>query len=90
MNKEEFAVDEKTYENQDGLVIKIIFSNLGRRYKKIGNNLYLMLEKETTKLEDSLCNDLFSHFEQQISILEKLAEATDPTTDRRRVSFQNT
>ena len=54
MNKEEFAVDEKTYENQDGMIIKIIFSNLGRRYKKIGNNLYLMLEKETAKLEDSL------------------------------------
>ena len=54
MNKEEFAVDEKTYENQDGMIIKIIFSNLGRRYKKIGGNLYLMLEKETTKLEDSL------------------------------------
>ena len=52
MNKEEFAVDEKTYENQDGMIIKIIFSNLGRRYKKIGNNLYLMLEKETTKLEE--------------------------------------
>ena len=28
------------------------------------------------------CNDLFSRFEQQTSILEKLAEATDPTTDR--------
>ena len=28
------------------------------------------------------CNDLFSHFEQQTSILEKLAEMTDPTTDR--------
>ena len=54
MNKEEFAVDEKIYENQEGLVIKIIFSNLGRRYKKIGNNFYLMLEKETSKLEDSL------------------------------------
>ena len=54
MNKEEFAVDEKTYENQDGMIIKIVFSNLGRRYKKIGNNLYLMLEKETAKLEDSL------------------------------------
>ena len=54
MNKEEFAVDEKTYENQDGLMIKIIFSNLGTRYKKIGNSLYLMLEKETAKLEDSL------------------------------------
>ena len=34
MNKEEFAVDKKTYANQDGLVIKIFFSNLGRRYKK--------------------------------------------------------
>ena len=54
MNKEEFAVDEKTYENQDGFKIKIIFSNLGKRYKKIGNILYLMLEKETAKLEDSL------------------------------------
>ena len=29
-----------------------------------------------------MCNDLFSRFEQQTSILEKLAEATDPTTDR--------
>ena len=28
------------------------------------------------------CNDLFSRFEQQTSIQEKLAEATDPTTDR--------
>ena len=27
------------------------------------------------------CNDPFSRFEQQTSILEKLAEATDPTTD---------
>ena len=36
------------------MIIKIIFSNLGRRYKKIGNNLYLMLENETAKLEDSL------------------------------------
>ncbi|KAK4706468.1 hypothetical protein R3W88_033976 [Solanum pinnatisectum] len=54
MNKEEFAVSEKTYENYDGLKIKIIFSNLGRRYKKIGNQLYLMLEKEELKLEDSL------------------------------------
>ena len=54
MNKEEFAIDEKTYENQDGLKIKIIFSNLGRRYKKIGDQLYLMIEKETARLEDSL------------------------------------
>ena len=28
------------------------------------------------------CNDLFSRFEQQTSIQEKLEEATDPTTDR--------
>ena len=27
-----------------------------------------------------ICNDLFSHFEQQTSILEKQAEATDQTT----------
>uniref|UniRef100_A0A0V0H2Q5 Putative ovule protein n=1 Tax=Solanum chacoense TaxID=4108 RepID=A0A0V0H2Q5_SOLCH len=54
MNKEEFAIEEKTYENPEGLKIKIIFSNLGRRYKKIGENLYLMIEKETVRLEDSL------------------------------------
>jgi len=54
MNKEEFAIDEKTYENQDGFKIKIIFSSLGRRYKKLGENLYLMVEKETVSLEDSL------------------------------------
>ena len=30
----------------------------------------------------SECNDPLSHFEQRTSILEKLAEATDPTTDR--------
>ena len=28
------------------------------------------------------CNDLFSRFEQQILILEKQAETTEPTTDR--------
>ena len=33
------------------------------------------------KFEQS-CNDLFSRFEQQTLFLEKLAEATDPTTDR--------
>ena len=54
MDKEEYAIDEKTYENYDGLKIKIIFSNLGKRYKKIGNNISLMLEKETVKLEDCL------------------------------------
>ena len=45
MNKEEFIIDEKIYENHKGLKIKIVFSNLGRRYKKIGEHLYLMLEK---------------------------------------------
>lgn len=30
----------------------------------------------------NLCNDLFSRLEQQTPILEKLAEATDPTMDR--------
>ena len=54
MNKEEFAISEKTYENYDGLKIKIVFSNLGRKYKKIGDQLYLMLEKEELKLEDTL------------------------------------
>ena len=29
-----------------------------------------------------VCNDPFSRLEQQTSILEKLAEATDPTTER--------
>ena len=47
MNKEEYAVDEKIYESLHGLKIKVIFSNLGRRYKKIGNTMCLMLEKET-------------------------------------------
>ena len=41
MNKEEFIIDEKTYENHEGLKIRIVFSNLGRRYKKIGEHLYL-------------------------------------------------
>ena len=46
MNKEEFIIDEKIYKNHERLKIKIVFSNLGRRYKKIGEHLYLMLEKE--------------------------------------------
>lgn len=54
MNKEEFILEEKTYVTPEGLNITIIFSNLGRRYKKIGNNLNLMLEKESAKLEDNL------------------------------------
>ena len=31
MNKEEFIIDEKIYENYEGSKIKIVFSNLGRR-----------------------------------------------------------
>ena len=31
---------------------------------------------------ESLCNDLFSHFEQQILFLEKQAQTTKPTTER--------
>ena len=54
MNKEEFTIDDKTYKNHEGLKIKIVFSNLGRRYKRIGEHLYLMLEKEESKLEDKL------------------------------------
>ena len=54
MNKKEFIIDEKIYENYEGSKIKIVFSNLGRRYKKIGEHLYLMLEKEELKLEDKL------------------------------------
>ncbi|XP_070021929.1 uncharacterized protein [Nicotiana sylvestris] len=42
-NAESSYNDEKLYDKQRG-----------RRYKKIGNNLNLMLEKETVKLEDSL------------------------------------
>lgn len=47
MNKEEYAIDKKIFENYEGLKTRIIFSNLGRRYKKIGDNLSIMLEKET-------------------------------------------
>jgi len=54
MNKEEFIIDEKIYKNYEGSKIKIVFSNLGWRYKKIGEHLYLMLEKEELKLEDKL------------------------------------
>ena len=50
MNKEEFIIDETIYENHEGLKIKIVFSNLGRRYKKIGEHLYLMLEKKRIKI----------------------------------------
>ena len=46
MNKEEYAIDDKIFENYEGLKIRIIFSNIGRRYKKIGDNLSLMLEKK--------------------------------------------
>ena len=54
MNKEEYAIEEERYMSQKGLKIIIVHSNLVRRYKKVGDQLYLMLEKESTKLEDSL------------------------------------
>ena len=50
MNKEEFAVDEKTYENQDGMIIKIIFSNLGRRCKKNRKQSILDVRKRNSKI----------------------------------------
>ena len=36
----------------------------------------------STCIKEVICNDLFSHFEQQILFLEKQAETTEPTTDR--------
>ena len=43
---------------------------------------YIVWEKgKEYGLVKPLCNDPFSRFEQQTSILEKLAEATDPTTE---------
>ena len=42
------------------------------------------------KKDQANYNDLFSRFEQHILFLEKQAETTEPTTDRRGVSFQNT
>ena len=41
MNKEEFAISKKTYENYDGLKIKIVLSNLGWRCKKISTEFPL-------------------------------------------------
>ena len=42
----------------------------------------IFFTKQCRKNDSLHCNDLFSHLEQQTPILEKLAEATDPTTDR--------
>ena len=42
MNKEEYPVEEKTFIGSEGILITIVHSNLGRRYKKLGNNLHLM------------------------------------------------
>ena len=45
-------------------------------FKRQKEEYYVVSQKE------HICNDPFSRFEQQTSILEKLAEATDPTTER--------
>ena len=51
--------------------------------KKNDISTRISLHENPWNLKDPLeCNDPFSRFEQQTSILEKLAEATDPTTDR--------
>ena len=47
----------------------------------LGSKVRVLLHKEHPKGPQE-CNDLFSRFEQLTSILEKLAEATDPTMDR--------
>ena len=47
--------------------------------KKAWHNRFEILCEEIYSLH---CNDPFSRFEQQTSILKKLAEATDPTTGR--------
>ena len=46
--------------------------------------MYAKIKSQKVVLTDDKykCNDLFSRFEQQILFLEKLAETTDPTTDR--------
>lgn len=54
MNKEEFVTDEKTYETYEGKQVTIVFSNLERKFRKIGNRLYLMLAKNELRLEDEL------------------------------------
>ena len=54
MNKEEYPVEEKTFMGSEGILITIVHSNLGRRYKKLGNNLHLMPDSNSAKLEYSL------------------------------------
>ena len=50
MNKEEFAISEKIYENYDGLKIKIVFSNLGRKYKKNRRSIIFNARKRRIKI----------------------------------------
>ena len=47
-----------------------------REINNLKTRLYAAFEMK------DLCNDLFSRCEQQILFLEKLAETTEPTTDR--------
>ena len=65
----------------------IFMLHLSKFYHKHKLNLHMLklnLDQGNQKWKKKLtnCNDLFSRFEQQTSILEKLAETTDPTTDR--------
>ena len=85
MNKEEFIIDEKIYENHEGLKIKIIFSNLGRRYKKISEHLYLILEKEEWKLEDKLTAMVRTEKEnEKIDRKKKIKKIKQQTTEEIR------
>ena len=50
--------------------------------KKISSRFWSPPHCKRRKFSLCLCNDLFSRFEQQTLFLEKLAEATDHTTER--------
>lgn len=54
MNKEEYPVEEKSFIGTEGIQITIVHSNLGRRYRKLGETLHLMPNQNSAKLEDSL------------------------------------
>ena len=47
------------------------------------DNYKILLLYILKDLSTDICNNLFSRFEQQILFLEKQAETTEPTTDRR-------
>ena len=67
------------------MLMKWMFCNvrgMNKRYKQKEIKLLLQNKVSLAGLVETRCNDLFSRFEQQTSILEKLVETTDPTTDR--------